>query len=1205
MKMHHGKRTTLLFSLLGAGSLLWFLMRVIAKPSRINYPCMRVAAPLASTFLIWIFGSSISLLFIRQARKYFRSARIFFASAALIAAGIVGAVFYSSPIRQAHAAAVSVIPNNPVGVAQGTNPGRVVWTHNADATNWAGVGDGHWWESTHTNQVAVDKMMSQTIRSLAGKTTDAEAWNEFFKYFNATHNRGNVGYTAGEKIMIKVNLVGCINSSGWGGVDLNYDLVSRVDYMNGSPQAMLALLRQLVNVAGIAQENISIGDPTCYFPNQFYNVLHGEFPNVKYLSVISSTIGLNGRTAVAPSTVPLYFSNRPTGFTQDYVPQPYVDATYLINLANFKSHSMAGITICAKNHFGSLGRLPAAAGYYDVHQTLPSMLPSMGQYRVLVDLLGHAQLGGKTMLNLVDGLYSGIHPDDTFPTRWAVPPFNNDWTSSLFASQDRVAIESFCFDLMQLEGDSRAYPQMAGTEDYLLEAAQTNNPPSGTFYDPDHATAVTRLPSLGVCEHWNNATSRKYSRNLNPATGTGIELVFVDVYNGPHDIKVGATLEAEDYDNGGEGVAYHDNDVTNSGGQYRPAEGVDVEVCGAGGYNVGWTNTGEWMNYTCNVTAGTYSVSLNVASPNAGSQIKLYQDGVVKATVTVPNTGGWQTWQTVTVSDVALTGKAGSVIKLEESVGGMNLDKVIFSSPQSAYNGPHTITDAAVLQVEDYDNGGEGIAYHDNDATNLGGQYRTTEGVDVQTCGAGGYNVGWTNTGEWLEYTCNVTAGTYNISLASANPNGVRQAKLYQDNVLKVTFNLPNTGGWQTWQNTTVNNVALTAGTASVLKLEVTIGDLNLDKLTFATGVIDPDLTDNLTGIITARGENLPNEGKDKAFDNNATGTKWLDLNATSWIQYQFNNGKRGKLSSYTITSGNDVAARDPKNWTLLGSNDGTIWTTLDTRTGETFATRLLKKSYTVSMSTGYNYFRLNITQNNGGTYIQLEEIELKGIETVVNTNVALNKTATQSTLDAGGVPSRAVDGNTSGVWANNSVTHTLSAAQSWWQVDLGASFIIDSIRVWNRTDCCSDRLTNFDVMLGLDGTTWPSITNYATQGGTPTKFFYNGYVARYVKVQLRGTNILSLAEVEVFGRAVGGLPKQAMGAMLTSPIASFGNRDVSEVKLFSLSGRLIVNVKTKVSFRSTGTPEFIVPGLNKGMYLYSIKTPAGQLVRGKLVMSK
>lgn len=190
-----------------------------------------------------------------------------------------------------------------------------------------------------------------------------------------------------------------------------------------------------------------------------------------------------------------------------------------------KSHMGAGITLCAKNHYGSL-RLPTQEGYYDLHQSLAFMNPQMGSYRAVVDLMGHSHLGGKTVLYLIDGLYAGNHNNDTVPHKWPVAPFNGNWTSSLFASQDPVAIESVLFDLFQLDTDPFQYPKIPGAIDYLIEASQANNPPSGTFYDPNHATATEHLPSLGVFEHWNNPVDRKYSRNL--GTGNGIELVFVE-----------------------------------------------------------------------------------------------------------------------------------------------------------------------------------------------------------------------------------------------------------------------------------------------------------------------------------------------------------------------------------------------------------------------------------------------------------------------------------------------------------------------------------------------------------------------------------------------------------------------------------------------------------------------------------------------------
>ncbi len=260
------------------------------------------------------------------------------------------------------------IPNQPVGVAKGLLPGRVVWAHDPKATDWAGPGHGHWWESNHTNQAVVDRMMSDVIQPLAGKASDAKAWDALIKHFNQTHGNGNAGYTKGEKVTIKVNIVGCIIGLG---VDTkSYDLVRWVDYMNTSPQMILALLRQLVHAVGVRQQDISVGDPLSLFPNQFYGPLHSEFPDVHYLDHDGGN-ATYPRTLVQYSSVPFHWSSRPTGTIQDYVPVPYVEAKYLINMANLKSHTGAGVTLCAKNHYGSLFRKPPDKGYYDIHTSLP------------------------------------------------------------------------------------------------------------------------------------------------------------------------------------------------------------------------------------------------------------------------------------------------------------------------------------------------------------------------------------------------------------------------------------------------------------------------------------------------------------------------------------------------------------------------------------------------------------------------------------------------------------------------------------------------------------------------------------------------------------------------------------------------------------------------------------------------------------------
>jgi hypothetical protein len=142
--------------------------------------------------------------------------------------------------------------------------------------------------------------------------------------------------------------------------------------------------------------------------------------------------------------------------------------------------------------------------------------------------------------------------------------------------------------------------------------------------------------------------------------------------------------------------------------------------------------------------------------------------------------------------------------------------------------------------------------------------------------------------------------------------------------------------------------------------------------------------------------------------------------------------------------------------------------------------------------------------------------------------NVAVGKAATQKSLGWGGTPDRAVDGNIDGAYSNDSVTHTAEdgSAEPWWQVDLGADVPINEIAVWNRTDCCSERLSDYYVLVSDQPFTSdslsetlarPGVTAFHEQetAGRPSSFPAS-VTGRYVRVQLKGNAPLSLAEVEV-----------------------------------------------------------------------------------------
>ena len=132
-------------------------------------------------------------------------------------------------------------PNSPMGVAKGINPGRVVWVHDANATSWDGS-TGYWWNDNNTDQNMVDRMMSRSIRTLVSEPNDADAWDALFRHFNQTKGKGDVGYQAGEKIVIKINL----NNKG-------NSLVPNPNAIDASPHMVRGLLRQLVYQAGVPQ----------------------------------------------------------------------------------------------------------------------------------------------------------------------------------------------------------------------------------------------------------------------------------------------------------------------------------------------------------------------------------------------------------------------------------------------------------------------------------------------------------------------------------------------------------------------------------------------------------------------------------------------------------------------------------------------------------------------------------------------------------------------------------------------------------------------------------------------------------------------------------------------------------------------------------------------------------------------------------------
>ena len=140
-------------------------------------------------------------------------------------------------------------------------------------------------------------------------------------------------------------------------------------------------------------------------------------------------------------------------------------------------------------------------------------------------------------------------------------------------------------------------------------------------------------------------------------------------------IPVPGRIEAENYDTNGPGISYYDTTPGNSGGAYRNDD-VDIETTTdvGGGYDVGYIVSGEWLNYTINVQAtAIYQITFRVASGNGTGNIQVSLDGAPLCSVVTPLTGGWQTWQSVTITNLVLP--AGQrLLRLDFQVGGQNLN---------------------------------------------------------------------------------------------------------------------------------------------------------------------------------------------------------------------------------------------------------------------------------------------------------------------------------------------------------------------------------------------------------------------------------------------------------------------------------------------------------------------------------------------------
>lgn len=546
---------------MGAVALAWFLIRVIPKPSRASYPCQQAAFPIASAFVIWLTGVVSSMFGLKYLGRKFSHKQWVVISCSVATIVVLIAWFTVFPSNVADSFALTPAKeyapatgfdwkpgasNQPIGEAKGIFPGRVVMVRDPKAAHWAGnwkEKNDQWWLDKNTDKERVSTMLSSTLQKLTSAKNDKSSWEKIFKYYNqSVRGLKNRGYQAGEVVAVKINL--------------NNSSVDKQDNQtDATPQMVLAMVRQLVYQAGVPQRNILVYDARRPIFPYMLTEIWNEFKDVRFMQenapdpkqpinpAYGDYTGLEAADWVEGVSYSAGRFNR-----AKLIPRQVKEATYLINMAILKLHSypynymedgdegQTALTMTGKNHAGSI------KGTSELHSILNTKKEGVkNAYSPLVDLAASPNLGGKTILYLLDGLYCG-RKWRCYPSHFPNPPFNNqvepyenpEWPSCVLASFDGVAIQSVGLDIMYAQSKNnfeKSYHNVPrilvreNADDFLREMATPQNAPSGTKY----MQGGKPVQSLGVFEHWDNDSTMRYSRNLNPKKGKGVEFLHFTI----------------------------------------------------------------------------------------------------------------------------------------------------------------------------------------------------------------------------------------------------------------------------------------------------------------------------------------------------------------------------------------------------------------------------------------------------------------------------------------------------------------------------------------------------------------------------------------------------------------------------------------------------------------------------------------------------
>jgi uncharacterized protein YjdB len=592
------------------------------------------------------------------------------------------------------------------------------------------------------------------------------------------------------------------------------------------------------------------------------------------------------------------------------------------------------------------------------------------------------------------------------------------------------------------------------------------------------------------------------------------------------------------------------------------------------------------------------------------SSVDFYVDGVkIGSATTAPYT---LQWTPTTAKDYLVTAVAiDNLGALGTSTA--NTYHVVASIVQTAYPSGTPWPVPGDISCINFDNGGEMIAYHDLDAVHKGpasGNARQNEGVDVE----GTNNVGYPLTGEWLEYTVNVTkAGIYEftINCASGLP-GVGKFHL-ESNGIAITpvIDIPSSGNWGSYQPNIVNDVSLKSG-QQVIRLYINRGGFNFSTMNFkfihggttVTGVtLSPTSASvgvNHTTALTAVVE--PSSALNKSVTWKSSNTSVATVNSSGIVTgvsvgtatITVTTVDQGLTATSEITVEIPVPVTgvtvDPTNATLFLGTSATITPTIipanATDKGVTW-----KSSNTAVATVNALGVVTGVALGNAiiivTTVDQLKTATCNITVEPLGENLALNKPATSSSIENGGFPtSNCNDGNNGTRWSS------LFTDPQWVMIDLMQTYTIKKVVLnWEAAAAMS-----YEIQVSTDGTIWQSIYTTTSGAGGIEQLGVNG-AGRYIRMYgtARTTPYgYSLFEFEVYG-TTGVIP---VTGITVNPISAsiFINetRQVSAIVLPTNASNKNVTWSTSNASVATVNTTGVITGVAEGTASITASTVDG-----------